>query len=128
MKHLIACALCIILSGCSFFRDMSKESCEEITLNTQAVRDLSICVLDSWLVNSGLFRAAMGDGIKDLPAHAVEALDGLDLLAFKYATDPESITDFEKGQVIGYKIRILHAAIIKIIETYAPEALRYLPR
>ncbi|MEE9354748.1 MAG: hypothetical protein V3U75_04085 [Methylococcaceae bacterium] len=120
-------AILFMVSGCSFFREQAKTGCEELTLNTTAARELSVCILESHLFWSGFARKALLGDIDKLDVEAMKAWDGLDALALKYQEQGE-LTDMEWGDVLGFKVRVLREAVYEILERVAPEALRYIPR
>lgn len=128
MKHFLTLFACVLLlSGCSFFREQAKLGCEEHRLNTEAARELSVCILESHLFWSGFARTALLGDIDKLHVEIVRAWDGMDALALKYK-DQGELTDMEWGEVLGFKARALREAVYEILERVAPEALRYIPR
>lgn len=125
MKHLSLFA-CVLLAGCGLFREAGKIGCEEMTLNAQAIRELAPCILKNWLVFSGLIRESLGANMKELSVEVVDAMDKLDEYSIRYKADPNSFGDMELGGAVGLKLRMLWAVVLKALETYAPDVLKYL--
>ena len=115
----------LALSGCSIVRDISRDSCKEATLNAETAREVSTCFLNAWPIHSGLIRGGLGDRINELPAHFLQAMDELDQLAL--TNDPNDMTDFDKGRVLGLQLRLLQTTIEETLRLYAPRVLSYLP-
>ncbi len=124
MKTIITISLCFLCS-CAFVRDISRDSCKEATLNAETAREVSTCFLNAWPIHSGLIRGGLGDRINELPAHFLQAMDELDRLAL--TSDPNDMTDFDKGMVLGLQLRLLQTTIEETLRLYAPRVLSYLP-
>ena len=123
MTKLIIFSLCIVLCGCSTFRQTALDISIEEVENAKTTREVALNYLKSWPVFSGLIRGALGPQMQDLPLQAVDAMDELDDLAMRV----DECSDQELGYSLGLKIRLLNAVVIEALEFYAPQLLDFLP-
>jgi hypothetical protein len=95
-------------------------SIEEVK-NAETACEVAKNQLRAWPPLSGAIRGSLD--IDQLPKESVDAMDRLDVLA----QDPNSLTDFELGEALGLRIKLINAVIKEIIKEYAPEILELIP-
>ena len=123
MKVVLIILMCFMITACAGIRKFTVEMSEEDMKNTETSRIVAKNLLSTWPINSGFIRAALGPaGLSKLPADAVLAMDELDKLASQ-----TSWTDFELGESLGLRVRLLTDIIRATIDQYAPELISYLP-
>lgn len=119
MKRLFILVL-LVLAGCKFTMEQSKRELLDLKHTRVAAKNyLTIAPMQI-----GFIKGSMGENITELPTGTLDAIEELHDLA----ADPNSNQDdFSLGYSLGLRVRITNDIIKKILERYAPEALRFWP-
>jgi hypothetical protein len=115
-------SILLLLTACGGVRQSLIDMSESDMKNAEATRVIARNLLSTWKLNSGFIRGSLGEGIKELPVKAVDAIDELDALADK--VDPD---DFDLGYSLGLRIRMLSQVVMTALQQYAPDVLKYIP-
>jgi len=112
-------AVCFVLMvGCSAINQNLIDFSDQGVANVEAYKKVAKNINKTWPFYSGLVRSALGSRIDQLPSQAITAMDQLDALATVKKLDSD-----QAGEVIGYKIRMLGAVVIRALQEYAPDVL-----
>jgi len=123
IKWILICIILVSLIGCVGMRKDIISIVNEDVANAEMSKEAAAKLLKTWPVNSGFVRGALGPGrMGELPKGVVDAMDELDRLAKK-----TSWTDFELGESIGLRVRLLTEVVAQALKLYAPEILKYIP-
>ncbi len=124
MKCLVIGLMCLVLLGCATTGnqiDLGKWDKQNAAVTRQYAKDL----LETWRLNSGFLRGAIGDEtIKRLPCDCVSAWLQLDILA---SAPIEQLTDYQLGYSLGLRVKMLTQLVLEGIRQYAPQAMKYVP-
>lgn len=122
-----AILLMITLSGCAMVRESAIKVSESEVKNAIAVREVAANYLSIWSIQSGFIKGAIGPRMDELPAQVVDAMKELDQLAEQYLSDPEGMADYELGQSLGLRVRMLSSIVAEALSFYMPEAMDFAP-
>ena len=124
-KTILVVILCVglMLPGCAWLRETGIGLTEEDLLNAEAARVIAKNLLETWPINSGFIRGALGPRMKQLPLEVAEAMDELD----KYAAQTEW-TDYELGYTLGCRVRMLSELVMAAIKSFAPKVFAAMPK
>jgi hypothetical protein len=123
----IILVLFAFLMGCAGMREGVVRVSEEDIINAQISREVALNLLQTWPINSGFIRGALGDRITEMPEQALNAMDRLDELAIEYLAGEHEIDDWEAGESLGLRIRLMAATVREALMMFAPEVLQMLP-
>lgn len=124
MKRWIA-FLCVIgvfgfLTSCSLGRQASMGIVQDDIQDIDDFKYSADLLLQTWQLNSGLIKGALGTHFEELPAEVVQAIMELDELSKKW----DAPSDYEYGYAMGLRLRINMKIIAQFIDKYAPYLLK----
>lgn len=116
MRRILIIILSVSLAGCSAIEKNSEDSVKDTKAGRRIARNFAV----SWPMKSGVIRGAMGPSLDELPAHAIDAMDELDIICAEINADPNNIDDEKLGLSLGLRFRFCTSIVMKVLEKYAP--------
>ena len=118
----------VLTQGCGIFRESAIGISASEVKNNNATRKVAINYLQIWPMQSGFLHGLMQHREDEFPEHIVDAINELDDLAAKLATeDPNSMFDYDLGLSLGLRVRMLGAVVEEVFKAYSPDILNIVP-
>ena len=115
---------CVVLSGCSLYRESLLEMSREDVKNAVAVREAADNFFLTWELNSAFIRKVLGTRIDEFPQQFSTAMDELDTMI---GIPIENRTDTDRGGFLGLRVRTLESLVQEALKTFAPDVLDLIP-
>lgn len=121
MKKLFLSVI-FIISCCIGCATMSQTT-DDYTTSIEIAKENAIKIATISEFKTCFIRACLGSHIDKLPHEMVIALDKIDQLLEEIGTDYSSMTDCQKGQILGLWTRLMALGVLEIVEKINPGAL-----
>lgn len=129
MKKKLMCLgiIALFLIGCTPMHNTSNSTIDEYVANIEEAKKNAAKLATLSEFKTCFIRACLGSHIEKLPYEMVMTLDAIDKLLEKIGEDSDSMTDSmtdcQKGQILGLWTRLVALGILEAVEEINPGIL-----